>query len=136
MADSRDMTTKCGNMPTLGTGSLTTIPETGVIDSEAQTTKGTTIWEKSPDEIEDEVEALIKSREDNCPERKRRHDEFYKQWDEDEESLDMRHTYTRPSAAPKLMASLQKVNNGFAQLRELHSLIGKSMEKLASASTG
>lgn len=132
MADSAGKKTKCDNTPTLGTSSLATIAKTSMIDSEVQTSKGKTIWEKSLEEVEDEVETLIQSREDKCPERKRRHDEFNKEWDEDEESLDMKQTC--PSVSPEIMASLQKVKEGFAQLKELHSQIGESMEKFALAS--
>lgn len=136
MADSADKTTtKCDKTPTLGASASTTIA-TSVIGSEAQKTKGKTMWEKSPEEIEDEVEALIKSREDDCPERKRRHDEFYKEWDEEVESLDKKQDCTTPSVAPDIMASLRKAREQFAQLKVLHQEIRESMEKFASASTG
>lgn len=136
MANSADQTTKYDHTPALGTISLTTIAETIVIDSEVQTTKGKIIWKKSPEEVEDEVETLIKSRGNNCPERKRRHDEFNKEWDADKESLDKKQTCPKRSAAPEIIASLQKAKEGFAQLNELHNQIGESMEKFVSASTG
>lgn len=135
MADSTDQTNKYDHTPALGTSSLTTIAEASVIDSEVQTTKRKIIWNKSPEEVEDEVETLIKSRGDNCPERKRRHDEFNKEWDADEESLDKKQTCSKRSVAPEIIASLQKAKEGFAQLSELHNQIGESMEKFTSAST-
>lgn len=134
MADCAGKKTECDNTPKLGTSSLATIAKTSMIDSEVQTSKGKPVWEKSPEEVEDEVETLIQSREDKCPERKRRHDEFNKEWDEDEASLDKKQTCPTPSVSPEIMASLQKVKEGFAQLKELHSQIGESMEKFASAS--
>lgn len=137
MADSADNTTKRDNTPMLGAIALTTIADTSVIDPGAQTktTKGKTIWEKSPEEVADEVETLIKSHEDNCPERKRRHDEFYNQWDEDMKSLDKKQNCLTHFVAPEIIVSLQKAREQFAQLKELHGKIGKSMEKFASSST-
>lgn len=135
MGNFADKKTKCDNTPELGTSSLATIAETSMINSEVRISKGKTVWEKSPEEVEDEVETLIQSREDECPERKRRRDEFNKEWDEDEKFLDMKQTCPRYSVAPEIMASLQKVKEGFAQLKELHSQIGESMDKLASVST-
>lgn len=136
MAGSAKKKTKCDNTPKLGARTSTTITDTSGIDSEAQTTKGKVIWEKSPDEVEDEVEALIKSREDSCPERKRLHDEFYKQWDEEVESLDKKHDCPTPSVAPAITASLKKAKEQLTQLEELHAKIGESMDKLTSASAG
>lgn len=92
MAASVDKKTECGKTPTLGTSSFATIEEPSLIDSEVQTSKGKTFWEKSPEEVEDEVETIIQSCGDKCPERKWRHDEFNKEWNEDEESLDKKHT--------------------------------------------
>lgn len=105
-----------------------------VKDSEVRKDKGKTVWEKSPEEVEDEVEALIQTREDSCPERKRRRDEFNKEWDEDEESLDRKHTSSTPSVCPEIKASLKKVKEGVAGLKELHSQIGESIEKLIEES--
>ena len=136
MAGSAEKKIKRDNPPKLGARTSITITNTSGIDSEAQTTKGKAIWEKSPDEVEDEVEALIKSREDSCPERKKRHDEFYKQWDEEVESLDKKHDCTTPSVAPALTASLKKAKEQLAQLEKLHAKIGETMDKLASASAG
>lgn len=136
MAASAVKKTECDKTPTLETSSLATIVKPRMIDSEVQTSKGKTVWEKSPEEVEDEVETLIQSRRDKCPERKRRHDEFNKEWDEDEESLDKKHTCPTSSVSPEIMASLKKLKKGFAQLEELHNQIGESMEKFASASTG
>lgn len=135
MANFADKKPGCDNTPTLGTRTLATIAETSMIDSEVRTSKRKTVWEKSSEEVEDEVEALIQSRENECPERKRRHDEFNKEWDEDEKSLDMKQTCPTPSVSPQIMASLQQVKEGFAELNELHDQIGESMDKLASAST-
>lgn len=135
MANFVDKKTKCDNTPELRTSSLATIAETSMINSEVRISKGKTVWGKSPEEVEDEVETLIQSREDECPERRRRRDEFNKEWDEDETSLDMKQTDPTPSVALEIMASLQKVKEGFAELEELHSQIGESMDKLALVST-
>lgn len=135
MVDSDDKKSECDNTPTLGTSSLATIAATSMIDSEVQTSKGKTVWEKSSEEVEDEVETLIQSRGDKCPERKRRHDEFNKEWDEDEESLDKKQTCPTSSVSSEIMASLQKLKKEFAQLKELHSQIGESMDKFDSAFT-
>lgn len=134
MVNSADKRFKYDNGPTVGAGSSVTIAETSTTDSIVRNSKGKTIWEKSPEEVEDEVEALIESRGDSCPERKRRHDKFNKEWDQDEESLDRKHSCTTPSVCPKIESSLQKVSKGVAELKELHIQIEESIEKLIEES--
>lgn len=131
---STDRRFKCDNTATIGTDSSVTIAETSTIDSVVRNSQEKTVWEKSPEEVEDEVEALIQSRGDSCPERKRRHYKFNKEWDEDEESLDRKHTCSTPSVYPKIKSSLQQVKKRVAELKDLHSQIGESIEKLIEES--
>lgn len=130
MANSADKRFECDNTPTIGTGLSITIAETSTIDSEVRSSKGKTVWEKSPDDVEDEVEALIQSREDSCPERKRQLDKFNKEWDEDEEFLDWKHTFSTPSVGQEIMATRQKIKEAIAELKELQSQIEEAIEKI------
>lgn len=134
MADSADKRFEYDNTPTVDTGPSVTIAETSTIDSEVRSSNGKTVWEKSPDEVEDEVEALIQSREDSCPERKRQHDKFNKEWDEDEELLDWKHTCSTPSVGQEIMATMQKIQEAIAELKELQGQIEESIEKIIGES--
>ena len=72
----------------------------------AGTNKEKTIWQKSPAEIEAEVEALLQEREDECPKRKNRHDKIRKQWTREEQfDKKLSHREPTPSVTPRLEMS-------------------------------
>lgn len=102
----------------------------------AGTKKEKTIWQKTPAEIEAEVDALLQKREYECPKRKKRHEKIRKHCAKKEEQLDKKHREPTPSVAPRLEASLKKATKQISELKELQSNIGESMEQLSSACAG
>lgn len=95
----------------------------------ANTSNGKKISEKSPAELEADVEALFKQRLEECPERKRLNDMARKWWAKEDEMMKKMHARPTPSVAPQLEASLKKAS-------ELHGQIGESLDRLYSACAG
>lgn len=105
------------------------------IESKA-TPEGTRIWDKSPEEVEAAVEALIKQRAEESPGRKKRYQKFNKQWDKKEKLLNTKHSDPTTSVASKLELSLKKGTEQIAELKERQFQIGKSLDRLALAGSG
>lgn len=105
------------------------------IESKAKSEE-TEIWDKSPEEVEAVVEALLKQRAEGSPGRKKRHQKINKQWEKKEKLLDKKQRERTTSVASKLEASLKKATEQLAELKELQSQIGESLDRLALAGTG
>lgn len=105
-----------------------------IIESKAKP-EGTEIWDKSPEDVEAAVEAL-EQRAEGSPGRKKRHQKIKKQWEKEEKLLNKKHSEPTTSVALKLEASLKKATEQIAELKELQSQIGKSLDRLALAGAG
>lgn len=106
-----------------------------IIESKAKP-EGTEIWDKSPEEVEAAVEALLEQRAEGSPGRKKRHRKIKKQWEKEEKLLNKKHSEPTTSVALKLEASLKKATEQIAELKELQSQIGESLDRLALAGAG
>lgn len=114
-------------------------PAEPIEDSAAASTttaKEKTIEEKSSAEVQMAVDTLLKEYEDECPKRKKRQRKIKKYWDKKEKLLEKKHAQPTPSVAAEFEAALKKATEQCAELKELHSSIGRSMDQLAPECAG
>ena len=117
---------------------LKTLPASAAestIESKAKP-EGNEIWDKSPEEVEAAVEALLDQRAEESPGRKKRYQKIKKQWEKKDKLLNKKHSEPATSVALKLEAPLKKVTEQIAELKELQSQIGESLDRLALAGSG
>lgn len=96
-----------------------------------------TIGGKSSAEVQIEFDALLKEREAECLERKKRHRKIRKYWDRKVNLFDKK-KYDKPThfVAPVFEAVLLKATEECAELKDLHSDIAQLIDQLSSACAG